>query len=58
MNLIDAVVTHILGEPYEEYGAWWVPVRYDSWGRESEQNLMFATQYDALQVAVGYNFLT
>lgn len=43
MNTVECHVTKILGEPYRKFGAWWVDVEYDSWGRTSKTHLMFRT---------------
>ncbi|EIK96105.1 hypothetical protein PMM47T1_14135 [Pseudomonas sp. M47T1] len=56
MNLVDCYVTRILGEPYRKFGAWWVDVEYDSWGRISSTQLMFRTKEAALAVTAGHVF--
>lgn len=58
MNLLDAKVTRVLGEPEYNYGKWWVKVAYDCWGREGETKLMFDTETEARNVKVGHEFLT
>ncbi|WP_201319074.1 hypothetical protein [Paenibacillus sp. EPM92] len=64
MNLVDAYVTKVLGEPeyidkYANEGVtWWqVPVECDSYGRLSETNLVFKTEEEAKEVRVGHHFL-
>lgn len=57
MNLLDAVVTKVTGEPRQAYNKWWVDVVYDCWGRESVTAVMCSTQEEALQVKEGYKFL-
>lgn len=57
MNLVDCYVTEVIGEPYEAYGKWWRKVKYDSYGRISESELMFSTKQEAKQVQVGHQFL-
>lgn len=58
MNLVDAVVVEVVGEPREAYGRWWVDVRYDSYGRFSDNTLplMFDTYEEARLVEKGYKF--
>jgi hypothetical protein len=58
MNLIDGYVTEILDQPHEAYGKFWLEVRYESWGHESESKLMFNTREEAENVVVGHHFLT
>ena len=57
MNLVDCYVTEVIGEPYEAYGKGWRKVKYDSYGRISESELMFSTKQEAEQVQVGHQFL-
>lgn len=57
MNLLDCTVTEILGTPYQEYGKWWIRVRYDCYGRESETNLMMDTEDGINNIKLGFTFL-
>lgn len=56
MNLLEAYVTKVLSEPYENYGKWWVDVEYNCWGSISKSEVMCQTEQEALTVAVGYEF--
>jgi hypothetical protein len=56
MNLVDCVVVRVLAQPRYEYGHWWVKVRYNSWGRESETEIMCDTLMKAEDIAVGHKF--
>lgn len=56
MNVLDAIVTKVIGEPYEKFGRWWVDVEYDCYGQMDETSLMCQSQGDALSVNVGYEF--
>lgn len=56
MNTIDAVVVAVLEGPWREYGVWWLKVKAESWGRESESKLMFDTEAEARAVRPGYAF--
>ncbi len=58
MNLVDCVVTEVLAEPYEKYSVWWVLVRYNSWGHESDTTLMAKTKEEADRVKIGHKFLS
>lgn len=63
MNLLNAVVTKILGEPvyvdtYPEVKWWQLKIEYDCYGRLGEQCLTFKAENDAREVKVGYEFLT
>lgn len=58
MNLVEATVIEIVGEPYEKYGKWWVNVVGDCYGRKTESFLMFETEEDARSLKVGTVFLT
>jgi len=57
MNLIDFYVTEVLGVPVLKYGKWFLPVKAESHGRESESELMFDTEAQARDVKVGHHFL-
>ena len=58
MNLLDAVVTKVLSEPYYKYNRWFVTVEYDCWGSLSVSDLMFNTEDEAKAVIIGYKFVT
>jgi len=58
MNLLDAVVTKVKSEPFFDYEYWWVKVDYDCWSVKSETQLMFKTLEEAMEIKVGYKFLT
>lgn len=58
MNLIDAWVTEVMGEPYlSAFGKWCLKVRWDDMGGNGTSTLMFDTEEQAKQVKVGYKFL-
>ena len=45
MNLVDAVVTKVLSEPYLLYNKYWfVDVEYNSYGVISKTNIMCSTE--------------
>jgi hypothetical protein len=44
MNLVDCVVTEVLGNPEFKYSKWFVNVKYNSWGSISETEVMFDTE--------------
>ena len=56
MNLVDCHVTKILSEPYYEYGFWWLKVRYDSYGVESETAIMRKENSDLENIEIGFEF--
>ena len=58
MNLINCVVTEIIGDPYFEYDKWWVNVEYDCYGSLHWMDLIFSTKEEALAVEIGYKFLS
>ena len=61
MNLLDAVVTEVLSEPYlSKYGddGWFINVEYNCWGDKSEGVLYFKTKEEAESITKGYTFLT
>jgi len=58
MNLLDAVVTEIISEPYFAYDKWWVKVKYNCYGSISETELMFYKENHAKELKVGYTFKT
>lgn len=62
MNLIDAWVTEVIGEPYyDDYGSgnykWWLDVAYEDIGGTGATTLMFNTKEEAKAVTPGYKFL-
>ena len=57
MNLLDASVTKVLGEPFFKWNKWWVRVEYKCWGRDSKTELMFSTEDKAKSVEIGFKFL-
>lgn len=56
MNTIEHYVTAILGEPYTMYGKYFVKVLANSYGRISEDIMMFDTEKAAKGVFVGYRY--
>ena len=57
MNLIDAVVTKVLSEPYLLYNNYWfVDVEYNSYGVISKTNIMCSTEESAKAIKVGHTF--
>lgn len=56
MNLIDAVVTQVLGKPYFKYNYWFVDVEYNGYGRTSKTNIMCSTEETAKAIKVWYTF--
>lgn len=56
MNLLDATVTEIIGEPELKYGKWFIKVKADCWGAVTESSLMFSSKEQALAVKPGYKF--
>lgn len=66
MNLVECVVTSVLGDPIKkgfysdlicEYINYWeVPVEYNSYGSIGETNLTFTTEEKAKEVKEGYIF--
>lgn len=58
MNILDAVVTKVCGEPYYQYNKWWVEVHHNCYGIPGGTKLMFNTKDEALKVKPGYQFLT
>lgn len=63
MNLVDCVVTRVLGTPVHHdcdgdlFGYWTVKVEYDSWGTVSETNLVLRSEHEANGVREGHKFL-
>lgn len=58
MNTIEHVVTAILGEPYTMYGKYFVKVLANSYGRVSEDIMMFDSEKAAKGVFVGWRYDT
>lgn len=58
MNVLNAVVTEVMSDPYEAYGKWWVKVAYDCWGIISQSSVMLDSYDEAAAVSKGYQFLT
>lgn len=56
MNLIDSVVTQVLGKPYFKYKYWFVDVEYNGYGVISKTNIMCSTEETAKAIKVGYTF--
>jgi len=58
MNLLDCEVTEVLGIPYqiEPPKYWFVDVKYNCYGRDSEASVMLKTRSEADNIAVGYIF--
>jgi len=58
MNLIDAWVEEVVGEPFEKYGKWCVDViSIDMGQRPQKERLMFNTREEAAAVEKGHKFL-
>lgn len=57
MNVIDAWVTKVQGEPYYKYDKWWVKVDSEDMGGTTNDTLMFETKEEAEKVQPGYKFL-
>jgi hypothetical protein len=57
MNVCDCYVTEVVGAPYQAYGRYWVPVKYDCWGCIEQTDVMWASEDEAGKVGVGYCFL-
>jgi len=58
MNLLEAHVTEIIGEPYFKFNKWWVKVKYNCWGSFGETELMFYKENHAKEIKIGHKFLT
>lgn len=56
MNLLDATVTKVIGEPQFKYGKWFIKVEANCYGSPTESDLMFSTKEEAEAVKVGYIF--
>ena len=58
MNLCDAYVTKVIGEPVLKYGKWFLEVEYLSWSITPEKTeLMFSSLEEAQEVEEGFWFL-
>ena len=58
MNLYDAYVTKVIGEPVFKYGKWFLEVEYLSWSITSEKTeLMSSSLEEAQEVEEGFWFL-
>lgn len=60
MNLVDCYVTKVTSKPIFEKcsGCWGISVKFNSYGIESETQLFFDTQEEALKIKKGYKFLS
>lgn len=63
MNVLEHYVTEIIDKPfYGDYGSgkyrWWLKVWANCYGQVSETILMFDSEKEALEVEIGYMFLT
>lgn len=60
MNLIDLKVIEILLKPFQlkeiENSKWFIEVKAEAYGRESNHNLMFDTKKEAKAIKPGYIF--
>lgn len=57
MNLLDCVVTKVLGVPIEKYAKWWIEVEYNSCSRLSKTDIMLNTTEQSESIQVGHKFL-
>lgn len=57
MNLTDAVVIEVVGQPYEKYGKWFVRVVCEAYGVRSETVIFKQSKEQAEEVKPGYQFL-
>lgn len=57
MNLVDATIVKILGPPNRKYGKWWIKVKVEAWGVESETHLMANTKKEIETYKVGSEVL-
>tara|TARA_R100001443_G_scaffold75752_1_gene83289 strand:+ start:1004 stop:1180 length:177 start_codon:yes stop_codon:yes gene_type:complete len=53
MNILDAHVVEVIGEPEFKYGKWFVRVKVDCYGCVSETQPMFSTKEAAESLKVG-----
>ena len=58
MNLLDAVVTKVLGKPEQKYGYWFVKVEYNCYGVRSRGEVMVSSEEEANNIKEGYTFQT
>ena len=56
MNLVDAYVKQVIGNPHFKNGKYWQKVKYSSIGGEGETDLMFNTMLEACSLFIGYKF--
>lgn len=60
MNLIDAVVVRVYGEPYKEFFEqewWYLDVQSKGMGGINDETFIFETREEAEKVKPGYGFL-
>jgi hypothetical protein len=57
MNLLECIVTNVIGEPYWEYDCWWQQVEYICYGHTETTSLMYKNKEDLNEVVVGFKFL-
>tara|TARA_Y100001973_G_scaffold106665_1_gene186311 strand:- start:32569 stop:32745 length:177 start_codon:yes stop_codon:yes gene_type:complete len=57
MNLCDAVVTQIKGNPYQTWGMWLVDAEIDCYGHISSTVLAFKTEEEAQRAHIGMKVL-
>jgi len=59
MNLVDCVVTKVLGEPYYLWCKWMIDVQYedDCSIQVSTMSIVCNTKEEAESIKVGYKFL-
>lgn len=58
MNLLECTVTEITSKPYFKYEKWWINVKYECYGLNSNTSLMFQTELECKNVKIGYVFLS
>lgn len=56
MNLVDAEVKEVIGEPCLSYGKWFVKVKAVDMGGEFEDSIMCNSEQEALDIKPGYEF--
>lgn len=57
MNLINASIIQILGNPYQSFGKWFVKVKVSSYGRHSESTQMRDTREECELLKIGDTIL-
>lgn len=57
MNLLECTVTEILSAPFEDYGRWWIKIKYDCYSVSSETHIMCDTKEDSEKVKIGFKFM-